>query len=506
GIQGYGANPPSIGIDFFEGPFADPNDGVDNDRDCTVDEFVAGGCDPEPRTERIIMAKFLYFNNDGQPNGNPTTAENAYNYMIGRWRDNTKMVYGGNGYPGSGGAVPSINSGLMFPGATDRQYGWGVGGSCQNPIATPFDWSEFAPGPGANPNVPADRRFVQSAGPFTLQPGAVNYVTIGVVWARASSGGARGSFNLLLKADSKSQALFDNCFKTIDGPDAPDVDITELDQELILTFSYLPTSNNYRLGYRELDPVIKALNENRPPGTAAYDSVYRFEGFKVYQLSASNVSTGELEDQSKARLVYQGDVQNGVDRIINWEFDPDLEQSVPYLAVSGANKGVNMTLKLTRDAFAEGSDQLVNFKKYYYTVIAYGYNLYARYDIVTDTGQQKPYLPGRNNVRTYTGIPHKTAPIFDGLVLNSAYGDQPQVRRMEGTGNGGNLIEIDSLDVIRILENGFVPTPLYKKNAAPISIKVIDPTAVPDQDLRLFVYNGSPGSAASVTDTSRWYA
>ncbi|MFM7699683.1 MAG: T9SS C-terminal target domain-containing protein, partial [Bacteroidota bacterium] len=233
----------------------------------------------------------------------------------------------------------------------------------------------------ANPNVPADRRFVQSAGPFTLQPGAVNYVTIGVVWARASSGGARGSFNLLLKADSKSQALFDNCFKTIDGPDAPDVDITELDQELILTFSYLPTSNNYRLGYRELDPVIKALNENRPPGTAAYDSVYRFEGFKVYQLSASNVSTGELEDQSKARLVYQGDVQNGVDRIINWEFDPDLEQSVPYLAVSGANKGVNMTLKLTRDAFAEGSDQLVNFKKYYYTVIAYGYNLYARYDI-----------------------------------------------------------------------------------------------------------------------------
>lgn len=506
GIQGYGANPPSVGIDFFEGPFADPNDGVDNDRDCTVDEFVAGGCDPEPRTERIIMAKFLYFNNDGQPNGNPTTAENAYNYMVGRWRDNTRMVYGGNGYPGSGGAVPSINSGLMFPGATDRQYGWGVGGSCQNPIATPFDWSEFAPGPGANPNVPADRRFVQSAGPFTLQPGAVNYVTIGVVWARASSGGARGSFNLLLKADSKSQALFDNCFKTIDGPDAPDVDITELDQELILTFSYLPTSNNYRLGYRELDPVIKALNENRPPGTPAYDSVYRFEGFKVYQLSASNVSTGELEDQSKARLVYQGDVQNGVDRIINWEFDPDLEQAVPYLAVSGANKGVNMTLKLTRDAFAEGSDQLVNFKKYYYTVIAYGYNMYARYDIVTDTGQQKPYLPGRNNVRTYTGIPHKTAPTFDGLVLNSAYGDQPQVRRMEGTGNGGNLIEIDSLDVIRILENGFVPTPLYKKNAAPISIKVIDPTAVPDQDLRLFVYNGTPGSAASVTDTSRWYA
>ncbi len=505
GIQGYGINPPSVGIDFFEGPFADPNDGIDNDRDCTVDEFVAGGCDPEPRTERIIMAKFLYFNNDGQPNGNPTTAENAYNYMVGRWRDNTRMVYGGNGYPGSGGSQPTINSGLMFPGGSDRQYGWGVGGSCQNPIATPFDWSENAPGPGANPNVPADRRFVQSAGPFTLQPGAVNYVTIGVVWARASSGGARGSFNLLLKADSKSQALFDNCFKTIDGPDAPDVDITELDQELILTFSYKPTSNNYRLGYRELDPIIKALNDNRPVGQPAYDSVYKFEGFKVYQLSASNVSTGELDDQSKARMVYQGDIQNSVDRIINWEFDTDLEQSVPFLAVNGANKGVNMTLKINRDAFAEGSDQLVNFKKYYYTVIAYGYNNYARYDIVTDTGQQKPYLPGRNNVKTYTGIPHKSEPTFDGLVLNSDYGDQPEVRRIEGVGNGGNIIEIDSLDVLTILENGFMPTPLYKKNAAPINLKVIDPTAVPEADMRLFMYKGTPGSVTTVDDQGRWY-
>ncbi|MFM7589988.1 MAG: hypothetical protein ACKO55_12845, partial [Bacteroidota bacterium] len=150
---------------------------MDNDRDCTVDEFVAGGCDPEPRTERIIMAKFLYFNNDAQPNGNPTNAEEAYNYMIGRWRNSERMVYGGNGYPGSGGAVSALKSGIMFPGASDRKYGWGVGGNCDAPASTPFDWSEYSPGGDTGtirPNVPADRRFVQSAGPFTLEPGAVN--------------------------------------------------------------------------------------------------------------------------------------------------------------------------------------------------------------------------------------------------------------------------------------------------------------------------------------------
>src|SRR5690606_3630122 len=108
-------------------------------------------------------------------------------------------------YPGSTGST-NIPTGIMYPGASDP-LGWGLGGSPANPIAPPFEWSERNPGPGASPNTPFDRRFVQSAGPFTLQPGAVNYITIGVVWARASSGGATGSFNLLLRADSKAQAL-----------------------------------------------------------------------------------------------------------------------------------------------------------------------------------------------------------------------------------------------------------------------------------------------------------
>lgn len=103
------------------------NDGIDNDRDGTVDEIAATGCDPEPRTERIIMAKFLYFNNDGTPIGNPSTAEHAYNYMIGKWKDNSQMVYGGTGYPGSVGAT-TTPAGLMFPGASDRAYGWSIGG------------------------------------------------------------------------------------------------------------------------------------------------------------------------------------------------------------------------------------------------------------------------------------------------------------------------------------------------------------------------------------------
>ena len=48
-------------------------------------------------------------------------------------------------------------------------------------------------------------------------------------------------------ADDKAQALFDNCFEIVSGPDAPDVTIQELDKELILFMTNdNPISNNFR--------------------------------------------------------------------------------------------------------------------------------------------------------------------------------------------------------------------------------------------------------------------
>jgi hypothetical protein len=72
-------------------------------------------------------------------------------------------------------------------------------------------------------NSPGDRRFIQSAGPFTLAPGASNFVTVGVVWAQATSGGALASLDALLQADKKTQAAFDNCFRILEGPFAPEL-------------------------------------------------------------------------------------------------------------------------------------------------------------------------------------------------------------------------------------------------------------------------------------------
>ena len=70
----------------------------------------------------------------------------------------------------------------MFPGDTDP-YGWGTDG-----LITSLIGMILKAGQKIHQETPADRRFVQSAGPFTLEPGAVNRITTGVVWARATAG------------------------------------------------------------------------------------------------------------------------------------------------------------------------------------------------------------------------------------------------------------------------------------------------------------------------------
>ncbi|MBT8195631.1 MAG: T9SS C-terminal target domain-containing protein, partial [Bacteroidia bacterium] len=153
GPGGYGINPPAVGTDFFQGPLADPSDGIDNDKDGVIDEVG----------EQIIMSKFVYYDNvTGSNGGNPVLADDFYDYLQGQWVDGSPMTYGGNGM---GGSDPAC---YMFPGDTDPKFP-------NNP------WTEVTAG-----NVPDDRRYLQSAGKFTLQPGAVNYITVGAVWARAS--------------------------------------------------------------------------------------------------------------------------------------------------------------------------------------------------------------------------------------------------------------------------------------------------------------------------------
>jgi hypothetical protein len=464
----YGSNPPAVGVDFFEGPFADPN-GIDDPFGTESPSFLNYG-DTVVDNERIGMSKFVYYNNDATTTGNPDGAVDVYNYLTGTWLDGTPIQYGGTGHLSGG-----IPCDYMFPGSSDPT-GFGTNGTVQSP------WSEEAVG-----NTPADRRFLQSAGPFTLLPGAVNTITTGVVWARANQGGNLASVALMKGSDSKAQRLFDNCFKTIDGPTAPSLAVQELDRELILTWTNPETgTNNFNEQYSE-----------DPNSADAGDQPYTFQGYIIYQLRDASVGSNDLYDVDKARVVFQCDIADGKGQIVNFYYNPSLQYHVPTEMVNGADAGIVHSVSITEDKFATGDNRLINHKTYYYTIVAYGYSPQATSQGVVLGDDYLPFVAGRKNADfgsvfvPKSAIPHIPSPEAGGTEAHSTYGSGPKLTRIEGQGNGGNVLDFTSETVSRILSSPShrVVDPTYDNGRGPVNIKVVDPLNVPEGNFEIKIYD-----------------
>lgn len=513
GQEGYGSNPPAIGIDFFEGPYQDPDLqnnlvgigpgealnglGYLNPNDQDPDDIVDN--------ERFGMRRFVYYNNGTGQNGDPDLAVHYYNYMRGIWKNGRRMQHGGNGF--NSAAVENIDTDFMFPGTSDPLH-WGT--TDENgftTVPTNLNWTEDNPGVGEPQNDAGDRRFLQSAGPFTLRPGNVNDITVGVVFAQATSGGRLASVADLLVADDKAQALFDNCFKVLSGPDAPEVEVQELENELIFYLSNPITSSNFGENYYEEDPNIVTpdylLNLDTP---IFYDNAYRFQGYQVYQLSGPGISVNDVEDDDKARLVFQCDVKDDVTSLTNFTFDKSLNANLPVRKVIAANEGIQRSFSLTEDLFATDNSQLVNYKTYYYIAIAYGYNEFKPYlqgasVNLDDTippfqadfeGQTTPYLSSRKSgfggeVAAFTAIPHPPQFEQGGTIINSNYGDEIQITRLQGTGNGGNALTISDESIESILADrawdnadSVVNEIDYVEGEGPFQVSIIDPLNIVD--------------------------
>jgi len=188
----YGTKPPTVGIDILRGPLQNPDE-VDNDSDGTMDN------------EHHKMSTFRYHNNDMNVTGDPTMSLDYYNYMSGFWIDGAPMIYGGTGHF-SGGGNPDVPCNYMFPGDSDPT-GIGTGGVPQ-PV-----WTEANVG-----NVPFDRRFLLSSGPFTFAPGDARSLHQAVVWARdtlTEINDYSAQIGPLQTADDYVQAAFDAKFQNL---------------------------------------------------------------------------------------------------------------------------------------------------------------------------------------------------------------------------------------------------------------------------------------------------
>ncbi|MEM7105936.1 MAG: hypothetical protein AAF502_22565 [Bacteroidota bacterium] len=432
GVPGYGEEVPMLGVDFFRGP-------------------------KDESGNELGMSTFLVYNSDFSTNGNPEIAMDFYNYMAGFWKDGSPFEFGGDGFLEGTFPFP-----YMFPSDPSIPDG-------------PEVWSECS-----NNNDPADRRFLQSSGPFRMDPGATNEVIIGAVWVPRGNYPCP-SFEPLLAADDVAQKLFDNCFDLLDGPDAPELEIVELDQELVFSLLNL-AGNNVGENYVERDPYI--------PSIFSSDTTYTFQGYILYQLASPEISSSEYADPEKAREVAVVDFKDGISRIVNFEQfdDPEVfDGKVPVIKIESPDLGIVHSFNITNDLFATGDSRLINHKKYYYSVIAYAYNNWMDYDALTEEGQAIQYLPGRRNVKVFTAIPHINNPEFNGTVLNAKYGDAPEITRFEGMGNSGLFLELVEGMADQIFNNNLHPALTYRPQRGPFSVKVVNPLTVKGGSYRLTI-------------------
>ena len=572
GSGSYTGIPPAVGIDFFQGPYMDP-DGKDNPKidiakmrayypkqlehyllpDGTYDTisltddadlyypnawyFVPGddigNCaingvnfgNNIVDDERFGMRRFVYYDNSSNAiSGEPSKATDYYNYLRGYWKNGQRMKYGGNGI--STGTT-DFDCDFMFPGDSDPLF-WGTNGNAVD------NWTEVTAG-----NSPDDRRFMQSAGPFTLKPGALNYITVGIPFAQAPSGKAFSSVELLREIDDVCQALFENCFKVLDGPDAPTLVAQEMNNEVILYVKYdNPASNNFGEKYSEVDPAIVRSYTDAEGNTQFYSDEqrsYKFEGYQIYQLKDANVSIADIRDITKAALVAQCDVRNFYDSIesvtydsvnrvydtvfndnpslpigtlVNYTRNSTTGLMTPTIMVEGANQGIKHVFRITTDAFATGRNtNLVNNKEYYFVCVAYAQNRYKEFAIEADKldGQKEPYLAGRKDEfgRTITpvvAIPHNPSSENGGTVVNAEFGMCPNITRIEGYGNGGSILRLTNESIEELMGAPGKPgkpagkfradgagmlkdpcqilNPRYEQNNGPIRVEVIDPLNV----------------------------
>lgn len=476
---------PALGIDYFRGPLAPIR---------LIDTFEIGDPildDPQEypkiydtlqvlndtmfildvdRRGELGMSSFTYHVRQGAGSWpgamwDPQTDIEFYRYLSGSWRDGTRYTFGGSGYN-------------LGPGSPVIEYAFTGDPSNNN------DWSMCSASLGK-----MDPRTVQATGPFRLDPGAINELIIGAVWVPDQTYPCL-ELDELRAADDLAQALFNNCFILPNGPDAPDLDWIELDRELIMVLSNDPISSNnaYEL-YAERGLEV-------PEGTV--DSNYLFEGYLVYQLLNGNVTTGELSDPTKARLVFQVDKRNGISKLYNWTTvagPNDTEVWVPVEQIAGADAGIRHTFQITEDQFASEDRRLVNHKHYYYTAIAYAYNEYEPFDPISLIGQRKPYLEGRSNIRTYDPLPHPQTY----KMINGIYGEGPVVTRLEGVGAGENFLELAPGEYEKILEGTNNGEVTYASGGSPVRVQVFNPLVVQDGEYILTMVDPHPSDTLAIT-------
>ena len=298
GNQGYGSAPPAIGFDFVRGPVV-PSPG---DTAWFGDRRTSGW--------RHLNATAVVNAADRDPG----TGQHFYHHMQGLYNNGNPIREGGFGL-GTDGPETSFS----YPG---------------DPVTQTF-WSENNADGAGSVNQSHDQRFSASAGPFRMDPGSEQEVTIAVVWARGQSN--IDSITQLRDASSAVQKIVDANYVRTPPLDAPIVAATAANGQVVLTWTNEQHSNNFNDAYKAFDNYV--------------GDTYRLEGYNVIQY--------DFEGDDVGRIVATYDKNNGVQRIVEGPFGQ--EQRV---VATGTDAGIRHYHIV---------DGLTNYTTYHFGVQAYAY-------------------------------------------------------------------------------------------------------------------------------------
>jgi len=313
----YGAQPPAVGFDFFRGAIIYTGNPTDTAFICRGEGINVPGRTRDTLIgyKQLGLSVFCWYANNNDPvNGNPLTAKEAYRYMSGDRRDGSPTI----------NPIGNYRTRLMYTGDPVQGSGW-------------------------NQSENNDQRFLQSTGPFTMNPGDTQIVVIGQVVAASTNN--LTAINAAKQIDVLAQKLYDNCFNVPTCAPPPKIS------------SYAPGDGNIYLSWDDADERMVLPNKIR-------GSEYRFQGYNVYQVRAGTNGS----KASDRILLATFDVIDGITDIRDTVVD-EFGISVWAIVQRGTNSGISRFIRLTRDKFLD--QNFINGTPYYFSVTAYHYDSLA---------------------------------------------------------------------------------------------------------------------------------
>jgi hypothetical protein len=350
--------PPASGFDFFQGPI------VESPGDSAIfkGEYRQG-------FKNLPMTAAYYFTNGDASVTDPTQgsiqgSDQFYNFMNGTI-----------GLTGDPFIDPTTGMPTKFALNGDPQTGVG--------------WTDGIL------NGPGDRRLGAASGPFTMEPGDTQEVTVAELFAGATPDvSATAAVGLLKFYDQIAQTTFDNFFNLPVPPPAPLVEVTELDREIVLDWSW------------DVDAINATEN--------FVSEGYAFQGYNVYQLptAASQVSEGVK--------IATYDLIDLIKRIDDLVFDPGSGAVIRLPVQLGTDSGIKRYLTLDTDRINEVP--LRNGSRYYYAVTSYSYN--------PEVGKVPSQL--ENPIKILTAVPQTSG---SGVTIGSSTNESLDINHI-GTADG----------------------------------------------------------------------